>query len=461
MGETMLDELHEFFDTESPDDSGRTAESQEVINSPVRDDNDPLVPEPSVAENEDPDGGRQAGGRTSWRCSGWKIRSGRSRSTLTEFWNGLTEWNGYPSSLVRRRRRCWMKWNRGWERRALTCQNFCLMHFFARKQLVRWILHPFLNVTLSQSIPSSIAFVQSEGRGWRLCHRKGSTLLCVQRGCPCGPWNLKIRSRVLKHFRILNAADAERFHEAFKTSSWFRAVKTPLWRSVAKPPKTFWPTWVTCTVSQQLGVPDCNDSDNYSQEFSRAASGNGVRHRCQAMLFILNICTAPSRSSAACMRISVVTHRTHEKLIFCCDCARSIITSACPSVIDWLWGRNGNFLFDGWQTIKRSVCANVRHALYIPDPITPGHIDDPCAPNVSSWHSGPRPSWAHVGSMTPQHWRSIEHTPPITWYPTEDPYTEPRVRPSITDARLQVIVCRDKLLFRRFKNQILKKRTGS
>ena len=36
------------------------------------------------------------------------------------------------------------------------------------------------------------------------------------------------------------------------------------------------------------------------------------------------------------------------------------------------------------QTTKRSVCANVRYALYIPNSIAPGHIGDPCAPNVSS-----------------------------------------------------------------------------
>ena len=89
--------------------------------------------------------------------------------------------------------------------------------------------------------------------------------------------------------------------------------KDVVWRSIAKSPKTFWPT---CTVSQQLGVPECKDSEHHLQEFSRAASGNGVRHRCRAMLLILNICTAPTPSPAACMKISVVSNRAHEKRTF-------------------------------------------------------------------------------------------------------------------------------------------------
>ena len=46
---------------------------------------------------------------------------------------------------------------------------------------------------------------------------------------PSPLWSLRSYNKiaVLQHFRILNAADAERFHDAFKTSSWFRAVKTP------------------------------------------------------------------------------------------------------------------------------------------------------------------------------------------------------------------------------------------
>ena len=105
-----------------------------------------------------------------------------------------------------------------------------------------------------------------------------------------------------------------------------------VWRSAAKPPKTFCPT---CTVSQQLGVPDCNDSESHLQEFSGAASGKGIRHGCQAMLLNLNIRTAPTRSSAACMKISADINRTNDKKThFCVDRARSITTSACPSVMD-------------------------------------------------------------------------------------------------------------------------------
>ena len=55
----------------------------------------------------------------------------------------------------------------------------------------------------------------------------------------------------------------------------FRAVKTPCGDQSQK---TFRPTW---TVSQQLGVPDCNVSENLLQGFSRAASGNGVRLHSQ------------------------------------------------------------------------------------------------------------------------------------------------------------------------------------
>ena len=58
----------------------------------------------------------------------------------------------------------------------------------------------------------------------------------------------------------------------------FKNGKNAVWRSVAKSPKTFQPT---CTVSQQLGVPDCNASENHLQELSRTASGNGVRLHSQ------------------------------------------------------------------------------------------------------------------------------------------------------------------------------------
>ena len=86
-------------------------------------------------------------------------------------------------------------------------------------------------------------------------------------------WSLRSYNKivVLEHVRILNAADAQRVRQRQMIS----CGKDAVWRSIAKPPKTCWPT---CTVSQQRDVPDCNDSGNHLQEFSRAASGNGVRH---------------------------------------------------------------------------------------------------------------------------------------------------------------------------------------
>ena len=76
------------------------------------------------------------------------------------------------------------------------------------------------------------------------------------------------------------------------------------------------PTRVTCTVSQNFGVPDCHVSENHSQEFSRAASVYGVRYKCQDMPFDLNMCMAPTRSSAACMKILTVSARAHDEGTF-------------------------------------------------------------------------------------------------------------------------------------------------
>ena len=104
-------------------------------------------------------------------------------------------------------------------------------------------------------------------------------------------------------------------------------------------------------MSQQLGVPDCNDSENHLQEFFRAASGNGVRHRCPAMHFILNICTASTRLSAACMRIFVVFNGTHEKRTFTLTVrVRSSLLLVPQSLIDN--GRNENFQTDGCRPAR-------------------------------------------------------------------------------------------------------------
>ena len=90
------------------------------------------------------------------------------------------------------------------------------------------------------------------------------------------------------------------------------------------------PTRVTCTVSQQFGVfQTVTTAKNHLQELSRAASSNGVRHKCQDMLFVLNMWTAPTRSSAACKRILMVSNKTHEKTHLCVDRA-----CACLSVFD-------------------------------------------------------------------------------------------------------------------------------
>ena len=58
--------------------------------------------------------------------------------------------------------------------------------------------------------------------------------------------------------------------------------------------------------------------------------------------------------------------------------------------------------------------------------------------------------------MTPLHWKSLEHTPPIARYPAEPPYTGARVHPSTTAERFASDHLRDKLIFRRFTNQVLK-----
>ena len=87
-----------------------------------------------------------------------------------------------------------------------------------------------------------------------------------------------------------------------------------------------------------------------------------------------NMWTAPTRSSAACTRILMVSARTHDGRTF----ALTVLVLVSQSLIQ------SKHPPRRLQTTKRSVCANVRHALYIPNSITPGHIGDPCAPNVSS-----------------------------------------------------------------------------
>ena len=80
----------------------------------------------------------------------------------------------------------------------------------------------------------------------------------------------------------------------------------------------------------------------------------------------------------SCFSFSTFTRHQLARTHLCVDRERSIITSACLSVIDRLW--------EGWklplrrlQTNKRSVCACVPHALCSPNPIAPKHIDDRCA----------------------------------------------------------------------------------
>ena len=50
----------------------------------------------------------------------------------------------------------------------------------------------------------------------------------------------------------------------------------------------------------------------------------------------------------------------------------------CKSSLGQLLATEFYFILNMLQTTKRSAWANKRHALGIPNPMTPGHIDDLC-----------------------------------------------------------------------------------
>ena len=100
--------------------------------------------------------------------------------------------------------------------------------------------------------------------------------------------------------------DFDSADDAFKNSRWYRAVKTPCGDQLPSHRRHF----------GQL--PRCRNN----VVFHTAVSATTI---CKSSLgqllatefdFILNICTATTHFSAACMRISVVNNRAHEKRTF-------------------------------------------------------------------------------------------------------------------------------------------------
>ena len=99
-------------------------------------------------------------------------------------------------------------------------------------------------------------------------------------------------------------------------------------------------------------------TDRVQKPNDHQKSGNGVGHRCPSMLFILNICTVPTRSSAARMRISVTRNRTHEKRAFALTSrVRSSLLFPQSRIDFW---RNGNSHLDGCRPpreVYAQLCA--------------------------------------------------------------------------------------------------------
>ena len=167
-----------------------------------------------------------------------------------------------------------------------------------------------------------------------------------------------VASNILYRFFVLQKMDV--------TYHGFRAVKTPCGDQLPS--------------HRRLVGPFARFRNNLM--FQTAVSAKTI---CKSSLgqllamgfdFIPNTCTAPTFSSAACMRISVVSNRSHEKRTFALTLrVRSSLLLFSQSWIDF--GRNGNSHFDGCRP-PREVYWQMS-VIRFPNPTTPGHIDDPCA----------------------------------------------------------------------------------
>ena len=118
------------------------------------------------------------------------------------------------------------------------------------------------------------------------------------------------------------------------------------------------PTPVTCTVSQRLGV---FQTVTTTKTICKSSLGQLLATEFDIDVkpcFSFSTCARLQLTpSAACLKRCVVSNKTHEKTHLCVDRA-----CACLSVFVPV-----NTPPRRLQTTKRSACANVRHALYIPN----------------------------------------------------------------------------------------------
>ena len=138
------------------------------------------------------------------------------------------------------------------------------------------------------------------------------------------------------------------------------------------------PTPVTCTVSQRLGVFQTVTTmkticKSYLGQLLATEFDIDVKP-CFSFSTCARLHLTPS---AACLKRCVVSNKTHEKTHLCVDRA-----CACLSVFVPVKTPTSTAADNQEKCMRKCASCAVHSKLQI----TPGHIGDPSAKNVSSWH---------------------------------------------------------------------------